>query len=537
MNYTCFLEIDKNCIDKNDLRPFDYLKKQYDENSSLEDNKKPFVFDFSASYETQDKILYSGTLNFKSFSGITFIDVVYKDQEYLPKFPIDVRSKKINYQEQYPQMIADIAEYLSGLLFRMDSPLYHSYELNEPSSNSPYEDYMLLEYLFRPDNLPAIFEYLSRNLYSYLEEFTERVPTTFASNIGANELANIAAYTDSVKETQNEEESVFCVDGTHYIPLEIDEIEHRDIIDVPENRFFKYFLEYVEEMIYNLLEYDEIKRMDPSQHIKGNLLSFKNDIEYFLSQKFFNDVSTLDYLPLNSQVLQKKEGYREILEYFLMLELGLKINCDIITDEFKGFEKRLSRLYEYWCYFKLVNVIENVTQSNFSLNDFMDENNDFVLKLNANLSKSFIKNEKLIELRLEYQPTFISSDSGTNSIYRSESLEFEPDYTLFIKMGDEEKFVHFDAKYKVHRNGRYKNEDIWKMHTYNDAIKDSLGSYILYPGSFPPALFPSERKAIVGAFPLNPEPNSNEINEIINLVNKKIDDFFIIHFWQLQQHH
>lgn len=61
------------------------------------------------------------------------------------------------------------------------------------------------------------------------------------------------------------------------------------------------------------------------------------------------------------------------------------------------------------------------------------------------------------------------------------------------------------------------------MHTYNDAIKDSLGSYILYPGN-KPALFPSKRESIVGAFPLNPEPYSNEINEITVLINKKIDD-------------
>lgn len=73
------------------------------------------------------------------------------------------------------------------------------------------------------------------------------------------------------------------------------------------------------------------------------------------------------------------------------------------------------------------------------------------------------------------------------------------------------------------------------MHTYNDAIKDSLGSYILYPGN-KPALFPSKRESIVGAFPLNPEPYSNEINEITVLINKKIDDFIIIHFLQLQQH-
>ena len=71
------------------------------------------------------------------------------------------------------------------------------------------------------------------------------------------------------------------------------------------------------------------------------------------------------------------------------------------------------------------------------------------------------------------------------------------------------------------------------MHTYNDAITDSLGSYILYPGTVL-ELFPPEGKSIVGAFPLNPDPNSNEIDEIIGIVNEKIDELFFTHFWQLQ---
>lgn len=512
---------------KDDLEIFSTLDYQYKQSSTessnqSQDEERSFTFEFN----THDNISL-GNLNFKSFAGKTVLDILLKGEETpLLKIPIEVKSKKLNYYKQYPQMIADIAEYLSGLLFKVNSPLYSSFESADVDEKSIYEEYMLLEYLFRPDNLPSIFEYLSRNLYSYLEEYTERVPTTFASNIGANELANIAAFTDNVEETI-EEDAIFSVDNTHYIPLEIDEIQHRDIIDIPENRFYKYFLEYIEEIIFKLLEMEEVKNMDSSEYVKENLLSFKNDIEYFLSQKYFNDISSLDYLPLNSQVLQKKEGYREILEYFLIFELGLRINCDIITDEIKGYEKRLSRLYEYWCYFKLVKIIEDFTQSDFSLEDFTEQKEEgFVLKLEGQLSKTKTIDEKDIELRLVYQSTFVSQDSNSNSEYRSESLQFNPDYTLFIKIDDEESFIHFDAKYRVTEGQKYKPEDIWKMHTYNDAIKNSLGSFVLYPG-IERGLFPDNEIAHVGAFPLNPDPFSHENEKIYDLINKKIDNLLV----------
>ena len=108
----------------------------------------------------------------------------------------------------------------------------------------------------------------------------------------------------------------------------------------------------------------------------------------------------------------------------------------------------------------------------------------------------------------------------------SQSLEFAPDYTLFIKTEGKESFIHFDAKYRVTESQGYKSEDIWKMHTYNDAIKNSLGSFVLYPGE-DEDLFPDERIAQVGAFPLNPDKISENAERVYGIIDKKIDDFII----------
>ena len=66
----------------------------------------------------------------------------------------------------------------------------------------------------------------------------------------------------------------------------------------------------------------------------------------------------MEHVPLNSQLLQKKEGYRDILEYYLMFEFGFRLSWNEISDEFRGNEKKLFELYEYWTYFDLHNILD-----------------------------------------------------------------------------------------------------------------------------------------------------------------------------------
>ena len=77
----------------------------------------------------------------------------------------------------------------------------------------------------------------------------------------------------------------------------------------------------------------------------------------------------MQYTPLNSQVLQKREGYRDILKYFLNLEFSFRLDWDEISDNFKGYERKLSELYEYWCYFKLIKVLNKLSDKKLDFND------------------------------------------------------------------------------------------------------------------------------------------------------------------------
>ena len=497
--------------------------------TKMNDNHfKEFRFDLG----DNEKYKIAGTLNFRSYVGKSFLDV-RKNGINSIKVPIEVRSKKIDYFNQYSSMIADLSQQALSLIFEVNSPLYQEFELDYGQKETFYEDFMFLEYLFRPDNLPAIFEYLSKNLHSQLKNHVETVPISFASNVNQNTLKDAVSKPNKLFKSDSNLKIAQKLNG--YLPYEIDQIKHEDVIDIPENRFFKYFLELIRSLTEKLLV------DSPEGYINDKLLYFRDEIEYYLSSKFFNHISAMDYVPFNSQILQKKEGYREIFHYFLMLEFSFRLSWDEVNDQFKGFEKKLSELYEYWCYFKLLKVLNELSIKKVCFEDVFVINKDnwsIGIRRGENSAKHFklILKGHEIDIKLFYNLKF-----SNNSEYRSYSLAFKPDYTLLVTIGGETHYIHFDAKYrseleisdfysKIDKNPEeldeeidkrdsleekdyiFKDGDIYKMHTYKDSILKTEGSYVLYPGSITQRFNESDMVIpSVGAFSLT--PGNDDIEE------------------------
>ncbi|MEE0936196.1 MAG: DUF2357 domain-containing protein [Methanobrevibacter sp.] len=507
--------------------------------TKMNDNHfKEFRFDLG----DNNKFKVAGTLNFRSYVGKSFLDV-RKDGINSIKIPIEVRSKKIDYFNQYSSMIADLSQQALSLIFEVNSPLYQEFELDLRSKETLYEDFMFLEYLFRQDNLPSIFEYLSKNLHSQLKNHVETVPISFASNVNQNTLKNIVTKPNKLFKTDSDLMISKKLNG--YLPYEIEQIKHEDIIDIPENRFFKYFLELIQSLVEKLLANSK------EGYINDKLLYFRDEIEYYLSNKFFNHISTMDYVPFNSQILQKKEGYREIFHYFLMLEFSFRLSWDEVNDQFKGFEKKLSELYEYWCYFKLLKVLNDLSINKISFEDVFEINKDnwsISIKKGVQSRKQFIMSIKDHKIQVDLFYNLKFSDDPN---YRSYSLAFKPDYTLLVTIGEYTNYIHFDAKYRSEleianfyspigndddlddqiderdsleeKDYVFKDGDIYKMHTYKDSILKTEGAYVLYPGNKTKQFFESNTIVpSVGAFSLTPGYDSENEYELEKFIRDVI---------------
>jgi len=259
----------------------------------------------------------------------------------------------------------------------------------------------------------------------------------------------------------------------------------------------------------------------------------------------------MDYVPFNSQILQKKEGYREIFHYFLMLEFSFRLSWDEVNDQFKGFEKKLSELYEYWCYFKLLKVLNDLSINKISFEDVFEINKDnwsISIKKGVQSRKQFIMSIKDHKIQVDLFYNLKFSDDPN---YRSYSLAFKPDYTLLVTIGEYTNYIHFDAKYRSEleianfyspigndddlddqiderdsleeKDYVFKDGDIYKMHTYKDSILKTEGAYVLYPGNKTKQFFESNTIVpSVGAFSLTPGYDSENEYELEKFIRDVI---------------
>jgi predicted component of viral defense system (DUF524 family) len=476
---------------------------------------KPLMFDMN---------IYGGILNFKSYVGQSFFDVEVDGLKSV-KIPFEVRSKKMNYENHYPSMIADLAKAASGLIFYEKSPTFKYINFQQRVKKSFYEDFMFLEYIFRPENLLSSYGYIRRDPHKILEQYFETVPTAFASSIGPTDLINLISNPGNLSKTDVTPPK-WPLEMENYVPKRISQKNYEDTLDTPENRFVKYFLELLNELLIEMIIYIDFERIEgyPAEKTR----EYAEIIQEYIFDGWLNEVGVLYNLPSNSQVLQKKEGYRDILDYFLIFEFAFNFQCEEIKEDIKGFQQKLSQLYEYWCYLKLIKILNKLqnTKTNYeSIFNFNRKEWSIQIKRSKESSQKFIIDNTDLELELAYNNTFTSKDPENHSY----SLKMVPDYSLTITNNSKQYLLHFDAKYKCDIKTSFINDDIYKMHTYKDAIANTLGAYVLYPGRIPKIYQEYTNKIIpsVGAFPLTPGKSVNDeerLGKFIENVIKQISE-------------
>lgn len=76
-------------------------------------------------FEFKDKV--TGILNFRNYVGKSFLDI--ETCHGRESIPIEVRSKKINYHEHYPAMLADLSEEISSSIRTHPHSRHSSHQL------------------------------------------------------------------------------------------------------------------------------------------------------------------------------------------------------------------------------------------------------------------------------------------------------------------------------------------------------------------------------------------------------------------------
>jgi predicted component of viral defense system (DUF524 family) len=245
----------------------------------------------------------------------------------------------------------------------------------------------------------------------------------------------------------------------------------------------------------------------------------------------------MTFVPVSSQVLHRREGYRQLFQLYSLLQLTS--NCDFFNmDDFHNLleTKDTPTLFEYWSFFVIKEVLDSLLTikscSRIITESSLDQSVDPSLCTNYE-SDVYLYFNKTYKGSSRYQPgdSFAAHEESTGSYSHS----FRPDIVI-EKNGS---LLIFDAKFKGQRGGFYgentdgsvtswKDEDIDKMHCYREAIKGVIGAYILYPGD--QAVIYSAHNATdmyegVGALPLKPEEGACPLQRHLNDIKQIIREF------------
>ncbi len=477
-----------------------------------------------------------GTIRTGNYVGRFVREVVRGDGKPAGRIELEVRSEKMEYRTHYRTMLRDIEERAAELVMSKSRFAQQGFrpDASEPA-RTLYERFAFVKALVDGENFDlAVARIVSSPLLGRVEE-TEvssiRRPGRITGGM-ARQLASggnrIAVPEDSPLRSVAES-----------LPSGIRRARLRDTADIPENRFVKHVLKEFRDFAVDMEARGAASK--DGEALRREACALAEALDGRLSDPFFRELAPLQSIPLSSPALQRKEGYREVLRAWLFFDAAAGLTWSGGDDVYAGGKRDIARLYEYWLFFKMLDWVGEAFGLPHSggLEDLLQEAPgsgclELLLKSGRHCAIDGVSRlgPRPIHVKFSYNRTFGRRNGlGTAGSW---SLRMRPDYTLSLwpedlgseLVAEEQELavhVHFDAKYRKSTireilgggdpdredadweslsepekeeqakldNGRREEEegglckriDLLKMHAYNDAIRRTCGSYVLYPGS------------------------------------------------------
>lgn len=482
-----------------------------------------------------------GTIEPGNYVGLLRLELVdTRSGETVGSTHVEVRSRKLRYESEYRAMLEDIADRCADLLLQLDSPVEVMLRPEDTATEATLAQrlYFLKGLLGGEAFQQSVQRILSLPNTCWREEVLQ-VDVHRARRLSRSAVRQLAR--GSRRVALPEGHPLRMAGVLDSVPERIGVVDKRDTVDTPENRFVKYalgmFLQTLEEL-HTRLEVSGGKGYPGLLAESDELIE---GLEEVLSHAVFKEVSLPEVLPLNSPVLQRKEGYRQVLRAWMLFELAARLSWEGGDDVYLGGKRDAAALYEYWVFFRLLDLVAELFELDRPLVEDLIQPDGLVLRLKAGKQLAVHGRYRGAgrELRVEFSYNRTFSRDPAYPAGGSWTRRMRPDYTLTLWPSDFSQaeaerqelitHVHFDAKYKVDRlvdlfgreeelsdeeesgalrSGTYKRADLLKMHAYRDAIRRSAGAYVLYPGADAGAepfrgfheLLPG-----LGAFPLRPD--------------------------------
>lgn len=469
----------------------------------------------------EDEFIF-GSINYKNQVGRTDIKVIYEKEgkEESLAFTTEVLSYKMDYRTDMLNVIKDIEEEFAMLSYSFLKETYLTFRSSDKESTD-----LIWWQIFR-----ECFEKITEATRLIINNPKRRLQTSVRY-----ERAEMMLYMPA--ELENEYE-VFKNEPSHLYRKE----EMYLSKDTVENRFLKYALQNisdrfkrVQKNVLSILKAD-------NQYMRNQIHEMDDNLSSLVNNQFFRGIGTFKGFTQDSLVMKQAAGYRDVYEYWIILQCGYDLQEGIMQLEVK----EISELYEIWCFIKVKNIVQHILRKKASAHVGGSKIEGDLVKSLIQGSKSevmFIDNERP-EIQLAsvmYNATTDDEEHITDESYVSENTDIaettsktteqRPDIVLRLsKTEDSMQYTYlFDAKYRIRDTTIPSHggvdvppvDAINQLHRYRDAIyythasdeqlkREVIGGYVLYPGNLSKDQFTGSyyKRSIdevnIGAFPLKP---------------------------------
>ncbi len=530
------------------------------------DNRRTYQFmneDEIVRFSHSPRLPNAGTLKTGIYVGSLSLTIrdVNLDCE-VAKVGVEIKSVKAEYRTDYRKMLEDITAYYTDLVLMQGSPVTQKLEIdNDTPQQTLYQRFAFVRSIVESIAFQEAIHKITANPVRKWEETIVERNVSNVKRLSRRNMHQIATSRDRIPVYNGNE--IGLPTGLNSVPRTLTVAYKRDTLDNQENQFVKFVLRSFSSFCSELRG-----KKNANDRLKVEIDKTMDVLNGHLSTLFFKQVSMPSQLNLNSPVLQRKEGYREMLQAWLMFDLAAKLSWKGGGNVYEAGKRNVAVLYEYWVFFKLMEVISYVFDIDpVSVNRLVKTDPD---QINLEIQQGkmtmiegvYDSGIRKFNVRFYYNRTFAHTrEDDELDKAGSWTMNMRPDYTLSIWPGDisiEEAeredlivHIHFDAKYRVNKidlgvddskdeeqmsedllnekkeqeEGIYKRADLLKMHAYKDAIRRTSGAYILYPGTIERRLKGfHEIIPGLGAFCLTPQ-NCDE--ELISLK---------IFLWKIVEH-
>lgn len=487
----------------------------------------------------------------------------------------------------YRAMLEAIAAKCSELLMQLDAPVNQLFDSDfDRTSATLYQRFAFVRASLNEDFLEAAVGKIIANPKTRWVTHNELADIRSVRRFSAAGLRELSRNANRMKVPEGHPLRHIPLDS---VPVAIQNPRKYESVDTPENRIVKYILTELRDFMERCCE------AFPTHSRAGKEALWLGDkLNAMLEHGFFKEIGRPTNLRINSPVLQRRSGYRELLQMWLRSQVASQLTWEGGDLVYSAGKRDIATLYEYWLFFKLHDLVAQT----FGLEDGQlaqkllstDTNGVHILLKSGRQTiiegiSSF--SQRKLRVRFSYNRSFAGNKPFSDRVAGSYTLPMIPDYTVSVWPAELQEteaerledivHIHFDAKYKVRRllqpsteeekvnahdsqglgdgetpeeiqqytqqlkederKGIYKNVDLFKMHAYKDAIRRTAGAYILYPGE---NAAPDTRKGFheilpgLGAFAMNPA-NEEQDAEALSAFLQQVAEHLISRTTQREQ--